>query len=174
MEARIAPKPGDDDFANFFIDVIDCGHTLFDAAYQSVFGSIFLSSSAIRKLPRSIPACLAGKYWPEQLEETYEQKRREYLVDYYKKVRDEKIATKEARDMEDWEEGSVFLKKNAPATYNVTEYYRNQVEEELRRDLIHFRNTDIVSEMSKDLESPVIPGKEYYSIIIKKMYVCLL
>jgi hypothetical protein len=70
VEGRIKPVKGQDQFAKFFIEIIGTCIHLIDGEVIRLY--IHLSYGD-PKLPRSIPAILAAKYWQPELEEAYMQ-----------------------------------------------------------------------------------------------------
>ena len=77
MDGRITPVPGNESFAQFFIDLrgnVDVTFTHTEVYYLFIY---LLYGNP--KIPRSIPPVLAAKYWPEQLEEAYMQENLEQL-----------------------------------------------------------------------------------------------
>src|SRR5207237_3553764 len=86
MEGEILPVPGQEVYANFFIDVFQsCFFVLCECkkiVYRFYLSLIFRNPQT----PRAIPALLAMKYWPELLKEAFMQRRRKEIEEWYGQV----------------------------------------------------------------------------------------
>jgi hypothetical protein len=79
MDGRITPVPGNEDYAQFFIDTR--GNVDVTLTYTDVYYLFIYLLFGNPKIPRSIPPILAAKYWPQQLEEAYMQENLEQLTE---------------------------------------------------------------------------------------------
>jgi hypothetical protein len=81
MERRMMPVSGNEDFAQFFINIRGNADVTF--THGKVYSLYIYLMYGDPKIPRSIPAILAAKYWPKQLEEAYMLKRRPVQEEAY-------------------------------------------------------------------------------------------
>src|SRR5205823_2456685 len=95
MEGRISPAPGQEQFAQFFIDIV--GYSYVRSVHLEVFRLYIHLLFGDPGIPRSIPAFLAAKYCPQKLEETYMQKRQEEMTKHYSDVKEKRRGTSEQK-----------------------------------------------------------------------------
>lgn len=130
MEGRIKPVPGQEQYAQFFIDIIGSSARSIHLAVIRLFIQLGVGDP---KIPRSIPAILATKYWPGQLQEVYMQERRARQEESYKRSLQDKV----------W---MSILEKQEGSRKLAEEVMRKTFEKNLRDDLKKYREGKITLE----------------------------
>ena len=84
MEQHRALIPEQEQYAQFFIDVLSVGYVA--PCHADVLALYLQLEFGDPAVARSIPAIVAAKYYPQQLEDAYIEERRAFLTEHYKNV----------------------------------------------------------------------------------------